>query len=60
MSILALIGILLLLGVLVWAIRAMPWIDVNFKTVAIIILVVFVALWLISAFFGVSLGRIGR
>ena len=62
MSLLAIIGIVLLAGLLIWVIGQLPFIDASMKRIATIIVVVAVALWLISLLFGVNLGsiRIGR
>ena len=64
MSLLYLIGVLLIVGLLIWVIGQLPWIDDGIKNVIITLIIVVVALWLISVFFGVSLGsfnpRIGR
>ncbi len=62
MSLLAVVGVILLAGLLIWVIGQLPFIDVSMKKVATIIVVVAVALWVISLLFGVNLGsiRIGR
>lgn len=44
---------LLIIGVLLWAIGAMPWIDPDIKQAIKIIVVVIVAFWLIATLFGV-------
>jgi hypothetical protein len=66
MSILYLIGILLLVGLLLWVVQALPWIDAGVKKIIYIVIVlnnlylVVVGIWLISTFFGVSLGSLGN
>ena len=50
MSLLGLIAILLLIGVVLWAVSAMPWIDQNIKRVIYIIIVLFVVVWLLQSF----------
>ena len=62
MSLLAIVGIILLAGLVIWVIGQLPFIDASMKKVATIVIVVAVALYLISLFFGVNLGslRIGR
>lgn len=44
--------ILLIVGVLLWAIQAMPWIDADMKHVIKILVVVIVALYLIGLLAG--------
>jgi hypothetical protein len=56
MSLLYLIGVLLIVGLVIWAINRLPWIDGGVKNIIVIVIVVVVALWLISVFFGVTLG----
>ncbi len=43
---------LLVIGILLWAIEAFPWIDGDIKKVIKILVVVIVALWLIGIVFG--------
>jgi cation transporter-like permease len=52
MSLLGLIITLLVVGVLLWAVSALPFIDAGIKKIIYIVVVVFVCLWLISALFG--------
>jgi preprotein translocase subunit SecE len=58
MSLLAVVGIILLAGLLIWVIGQLPFIDPSMKKVATIVIVVAVALWIISLFFGVDLGSV--
>lgn len=60
MSILALILILVVVGVVLWAVNAAPFIDPGFKKVIYILIVVFVVVWLISVLFGVNFGTLGN
>jgi hypothetical protein len=52
MSLLGLIITLLIVGVLLWAVSALPFIDTGIKKIIYIVVVVFVCLWLISVLFG--------
>lgn len=54
-----LIVVLLIVGVLLWAIRSMPWIDANIKQVIYILVVVVVAIWVIYTLFG-AIGGLPR
>jgi cation transporter-like permease len=58
MSLLTLIGVLLIAGLVIWAVGRLPWIDGGVKNIITIVIIVVVALWLISAFFGVTLGSL--
>jgi hypothetical protein len=54
MSLLYVIGILLVAGVLLWAVMAAPFIDAGIKRIIQIIVVVVAALWVISLFFPIG------
>lgn len=43
---------LLVVGVLLWALSALPFIDANIKQIIRVIVIVIVALWLIGVLFG--------
>ncbi len=43
---------LLIVGVLLWAVDAMPWINVDVKKMIHILVIVFAVLWLIEVLFG--------
>ncbi len=58
MNLLAIVGVLLLVGVVLWGVSALPWIDAGVKRLIHVVVVVVVALWLISAIFGVHLGSV--
>lgn len=60
MNILGLILVLVIVGVLLWGIGQMPFIDAGIKKVIYVIVIVCVVVWLISALFGVSLGNLGN
>lgn len=60
MPLLAVIGILLLAGLLLWAIGAAPKIDADLKQLIRIIVIVVVGIWLISLFFGVGPETLNR
>ncbi len=49
MSLIQLIVVLLVVGVLLWAVSAAPFIDAGIKKIIYIISVVAVCLWLLSA-----------
>jgi hypothetical protein len=49
------IGVLLIVGLLLWVINQIPWIDAGIKKVIYIIVVVFVCLWLIGLLTGVTI-----
>ena len=42
---------LLIVGLLLWAVGAMPWIDANVKQMINIVVIVFACLWIISVIF---------
>ncbi len=48
---LTLIAALLVVGILLWAIGAMPWINPDIKKMINILVIVFAALWVISVIF---------
>lgn len=50
-----LIGILLIVGLLLWGVSAVPWIDAGIKRIIYILVVVVVGLWLIARIFGVNI-----
>ncbi len=60
MPLFALIGIILMAGLLLWAIGAAPKIDPDAKMLIRIIIVVVVGIWLISVFFGVGPETLNR
>ncbi len=43
---------LLVVGILLWALNALPWIDGDIKQAIRVIVIVIVALWLIGVLFG--------
>lgn len=43
---------LLIIGVLLWALNALPFIDPNIKQIIRVLVIVIVALWLIGVLFG--------
>lgn len=51
MSLLAIVAALIVIGVLLWALGQVPFIDANMKKVIYVLVVVFVCLWLVSVFF---------
>lgn len=59
MPLLHIIGVLLLAGLLVWVINALPFIAAPYKRVASIVVAVVIALWLIALLFGVDLRSLG-
>lgn len=63
MSLISLLVTLILLGVALWAVKALPFIDPPIKTVIYVVIVVAACLWLLSAF-GLLAGfpnpRLGR
>jgi len=42
---------LLIVGLLLWAVDSMPWINANVKTMIHIVVIVFAALWVIQMIF---------
>jgi len=54
MSLLSLIITLIIIGVLLWAVSALPFIDAGIKKIIYIVVVVVVCLWLVSVLFGGS------
>lgn len=47
-----LIVVLLVVGVLLWALRRLPWIDPDVKTTINVVVIVLVALWVLAGLFG--------
>ncbi len=43
---------LLVVGILLWALSALPWIDADIKQAIRVIVIVIVALWLLGVLFG--------
>ena len=60
MSLLAMIGIILIAGLLLWGVQALPWIEPSAKTLIRILVIVVVGIWLISVFFGVGPETLNR
>lgn len=54
MPLLQVVGILLLVGVLLWAVMAAPFIDAGIKKLIQIVVVVVAAVWVIGLFFHVG------
>jgi hypothetical protein len=50
MSLLGVIGVLLVVGVLLWALGQVDFIDAKMKKVIYVLVIVFVAIWLIGIF----------
>ena len=50
MSLLGIIGVLLVAGVLLWALSQVDFIDAKMKKIIYVLVVVFIALWLIGIF----------
>lgn len=50
MTLISLIVVLLLVGLALWAINELPFIDGRMKVIIRILIVVFVVLWLLSGF----------
>jgi len=51
-TLVALFVALIFVGIMLWAVKAAPFIDPTIKTIINIVVIVFVALWLLSVFFG--------
>lgn len=63
MPLLTVVVVLLIVGVLLWALNQAPFIDAGMKKVIWVVVIVVVCLWLLSLFVpGVSLStlRVGR
>lgn len=63
MPILYVVGVLLLVGILLWAVSVFPYCDAGIKKLIQIIVVVVAALWVVHLFFPIgslSNFRIGR
>jgi hypothetical protein len=60
MSLISLVVALIIVGVLLWAVNAAPFIDANIKKIIYIIIVVFVVIWLVTSIFGFSWGSFGN
>lgn len=45
---------LLVVGLLLWAVAAMPWINADVKKMIHILVIIFAVLWLIQIIFGVN------
>lgn len=57
MSLLTIIGVLVLLGVLLWIIQSAPFISGSMKPIITWVVIAVVALWLVTQLFG--LGGVG-
>jgi hypothetical protein len=51
MSLIGIVVILLVVGVILWAIKQLPFIDATMKKIIYVLVVVVVALWLVSVIF---------
>ena len=51
MSLIGIVVVLLVVGVILWAIKQLPFIDATMKKIIYILVVVVVALWLVSVIF---------
>lgn len=63
MSLIAVILVLIAVGVLLWAVKAIPYIDPSMKTVITVVSIVAVVLWIASLYglFGhLSTVRVGK
>lgn len=56
MTLLALIVVLLIVGVILWGISQLPWIDANVKKVITIVIVVALMIWLLTSLTGHTAG----
>ncbi len=54
MPILEFVGVLLLVGILLWGVNAFPYCDAGIKKLIQIVVVVVAALWVVSLFFHVG------
>ncbi len=46
-AIIVVVAVLLIAGLIVWGIRAFPWLDPSFKQAAIVLIVIAVGLWVL-------------
>jgi hypothetical protein len=51
MSLIGIVVVLLVVGVILWAIKQLPFIDATMKKIIYVLVVVVVALWLVSVIF---------
>lgn len=58
MTLFGLVAVLIIVGVLLWAIKSLPFIDANIKQVIYVVVIVFVALWLMSALLGYTVPNV--
>ncbi len=54
MPILQFVGVLLLVGILLWGVSAFPYCDAGIKKLIQIVVVIVAALWVVSSFFHVG------
>jgi hypothetical protein len=54
MPILQFVGVLLLVGILLWGVTVFPYCDAGIKKLIQIVVVVVAALWVVSLFFNVG------
>ncbi len=50
MSLLTIVGVLILFGLVLWAVSALPWIDAGIKKIIYIVIVVFLVIWMLQSF----------
>lgn len=50
MSLLSILAVLVLFGVLLWAVSALPWIDQGIKKIIYVIMVVVIVVWIMQTF----------
>ena len=60
MPLLTMIGVILIAGLILWAVQAAPAIDPAAKTLIRILVIVVIGIWLISVFFGVGPETLNR
>lgn len=54
MPIVSVLIVILIIGVLVWAIEYIPWIDPTFKQIVRVVAVIGTVIWLLSLFLPIS------
>ncbi len=50
MSLVSILALLVLFGVILWAVNTFPWINVETKRVIYVVMVIAIVVWLLQAF----------
>ena len=59
MSLIHLVIVLIIVGILLWLVNYIPYIDAKIKQIINVVVIVATLLWLLSILFGFNLGDVG-